>query len=212
MILDGTLEMRKFAIASGLVLAGAMSANAADLIVDEAPATMDTSFVNSSIYVQLVGGVALAGDNEFDYLGSYALTDDTEAGFAVAGTVGVVVLDGVSLEADVMYTKRAVNQFDGDASSLSLMANAKYTFDINETFSLYGAAGVGHISYEYGDAKYNGIGYQLIAGVGAKLTDSISAVAEYRYQNTFEHAEQEDGDYALNGPTSSVLAGLKFSF
>ena len=204
--------MRKLVIAGGLVLASAVGAQAADLIVDEAPMAMDTSLVNSSIYVQLLGGVALAGSVDYNFFDTYSTTQDTDAGFAVAGTIGVVVMDGLSLEADVMYSKSAFSGDDIDFTTLSLMANAKYTLELNDMFSIYGAAGIGQIAYTSGSADYAGLGYQLIAGVGAKLTDNISAVAEYRYQNTFDFADQDDGDYSLQAPSGTLLAGLKFSF
>ncbi|WP_421759344.1 outer membrane protein [Devosia sp.] len=210
--------MRKFAIAGGLVLAGAMSAHAADLIVDDAAAPMDTSLVNSSIYVQLLGGAVLSGDVDFYYDDDqYLGTSAFEAGYAIAGTVGVVVMDGLSVEADAMYTKRDYeSSSDYNVSSASIMGNLKYTVPLNDMFSVYGAAGLGFIGYQFPDStpdSYGGLGYQLIAGVGAKLTDNITAIAEYRYQNTFDLApDSDDYDYGIQAPTSTVLVGVKLGF
>ena len=206
-------------IAGGLVLASAVGAQAADLMVDEAPMAMDTSLVNSSIYVQLLGGVALQGD--FDYYHDdsgyvFDSSDTLAAGFAVAGTIGVVVMDGLSVEADAMYTKRNFDEFDAEVSSASLMGNLKYTAQLNDMFSIYGAAGLGVIGYtskSKDTTDFGGPGYQLIAGVGAKLTDNITAIAEYRYQNTFGVAPAVDDDYyGFQVPTSTVLVGVKLAF
>lgn len=211
--------MLKFALSAGLVLAGVMSAHAADLIVNEEAAPMDTSLVNSNIYVQLLGGVALGGDiGYYHFDGLYYGSLNFDAGYALAGTVGVVVMDGLSVEGDVLYTKRDYSaNSEAGAISLSLMGNLKYTIQLNDMFSVYGAGGLGIIGYELYDTPpadhYSGLGYQLIAGVGAKLTDNISAIAEYRYQNTFDIAPwDDDSSEAIDAPISTVLVGVKLAF
>lgn len=209
--------MRKFAIAGGLVLAGVMSAHGADLIVEDAPAPVDTSFVNSSMYVQLLGGAVLAGDEVYYDEGDYDGTNKFDAGYAIAGAVGVVVMDGLSVEADAMYTKREYYTGPGHAlSTASIMGNLKYTVPLNDMFSVYGAAGLGFIGYDLENITpdaYSGLGYQLIAGVGAKLSDSITAIAEFRHQNTFDRAlNPDDSDLAASIPTNTVLVGIKLGF
>jgi opacity protein-like surface antigen len=201
-----------------MVLAGAVGGQAADLIVEEAPVAADTSFVNSSIYVQLLGGFVqnLPVTYFEDGLDDGSL--DTKFGYGVAATVGVVVLDGLSLEADLLHTKRDYADADDlTYSTLSLMANVKYTVALNDTFSIYGAVGLGHIwgkeAWTGASNEYASFGYQVIVGAGAKLTDNISAVAEYRFQDTFDKSNLDgSGDYGLSIPVSTVLAGLKFSF
>ena len=129
-----------------------------------------------------------------------------------------MVLDGLSLEADLLHTRRDyANADDLTFSTVSLMANVKYTIALNDTFSVYGAVGLGHVwgeeAWTGNSNEYGSFGYQLIAGVGAKLTDNISAVAEYRFQDTFDKSNyQGSGDYGLSIPASTVLAGLKLSF
>lgn len=170
---------------------------------------------NSSVYVQLLGGAALSGvlstpTNDYDY----------DLGYAFAGTIGVVVFEGLSVEADLFYTHRADANFPDDSwSTTSLMANLKYTLPLNEMFSIYAAAGVGAISgVDYrglSDTAYNysGYGYQLMAGVTADVTDNIAVVGEVRYQNEFEPLEWEGGPVdSRAAPTVAVMAGLKLSF
>lgn len=210
--------MRSLLLGAAVVLAGAVGAQAADLIVEEAPVVADTSFVNSSIYVQLLGGFVQDLPVNYYSGGSDSGEADTDFGYAIAGTVGVVVLDGLSVEADVLYSSRKYAEDSRETySTLSLMANAKYTVQLNDTFSVYGAVGLGYVwgtdEYPSGSDDYDSFGYQVIAGVGAKLTDNISAVAEYRFQDTFDKSNyQGSGDYGLIIPVSTVLAGLKFSF
>jgi opacity protein-like surface antigen len=209
--------MRSLLLGAAVVLASAVGVQAADLIVEEAPVVADTSFVNSGIYFQLLGGVVQDLPVNYYENGSDDGDADTEFGYSFAATAGVVVLDGLSVEADVLYSTRDYSYGDETYSTLSLMANAKYTVELNDTFSIYGAVGLGYVwgtdAWSGNSADYGSFGYQVIAGVGAKLTDNISAVAEYRFQDTFDKSNFEgSGDYGLSIPVSTVLAGLKFSF
>lgn len=172
---------------------------------------------SANIYVQLLGGFTAALDTT--YFEGGAITDyNTEAGFAVAATLGIVVMEGLSVEGDVMYSKRGYAEPFGDdtTASLSVMGNVKYTAQIGDQFAIYGAIGLGHISisefavYPY---YYSGLGYQLILGAAMDLTESASLVAEVRYQNTFSPAEWEvDGNDTIDAPNLSLLAGVKFGF
>jgi opacity protein-like surface antigen len=196
----------------------ASAAHAADLIVDTAPASVDPSFVDSSIYAQLLGG-AIGGDIQWWEDGEDDGNTETNPGWAVAGTIGVVVMDGLSLEADVLHTSRtSVDDGEDDVyTTTSLMANAKYTLHLNDTFSVYGAAGLGYIwqneNYFGTDYAYNGIGYQLIAGVGMKLTDNITGLVEYRFQDSLDRNNYTDDDYyGASFGGSTVLAGIKVGF
>jgi len=209
--------MRSLLLGAAVVLASAVGVQAADLIVEEAPVVADTSFVNSGIYFQLLGGVVQDLPVNYYENGSDDGDADTEFGYSFAATAGVVVLDGLSVEADVLYSARDYSYGDETYSTLSLMANAKYTVELNDTFSIYGAVGLGYVwgtdAWSGNSADYGSFGYQVIAGVGAKLTDNISAVAEYRFQDTFDKSNFEgSGDYGLSIPVGTVLAGLKFSF
>ena len=210
--------MRSMLLASAVVLAGAVGAQAADLLVEEAPVAPDTSFVNSGIYFQLLGGVVQDLPVNYFEDGSDDGDADTDFGYSFAATAGVVVVDGLSLEADVLYSARDYAYDDQDTySTLSLMANAKYTLHLNDTFSVYGAVGLGYVwgneDWSSGSADYGSFGYQVIAGAGVKLTDNITAVAEYRFQDTFDkNNDLNDDYYGLSIPVSTVLAGLKFSF
>lgn len=213
--------MRSLMFAGALVLAGAVGAHAADLIVDAAPAPVDTSFVNSGIYVQLLGGFAQDLDVTYFEDGADDGSVETNFGYAFAGTLGVVVMDGLSLEADVLHSSREY-AFDSDDiySTTSLMGNVKYTIGINDTFSVYGAVGLGYVwgneTWNNGNnsADYGSFGYQLIAGVNARFTDNISGVLEYRFQDTFDKSNYTSGpeDFGLSIPVSAVLAGLKLDF
>lgn len=204
--------MRRLLIASLLAIVSATAASAADapLIVTETDA--DTSFVNS-VYFQLLGGYVAAGEVSFNDGGDVY---DTVAGWGIAGTVGVVVMDGLSVEADVLHTRRAETPAPYEYYTTSLMANLKYTAELNEMFSLYAAAGLGYIwNIEHyiptgEEWTASGFGYQVIVGASAQVTDNIALIGEARFQNTFGEAEG-DG-FSLGVPTTAVLFGAKVSF
>jgi len=209
-------KLLSIALATAL---GTVSAQAADLVIEE-PAMMPVETSSIDVYIQLLGGVELGTDYVFSDDGD-EFDDPVDLGPAVAATIGVVVMDGLSVELDGLYTHRVwTDDEDAYIASLSLMGNLKYTLDVTDSVSIYGAAGIGYIHYsdlccdaeEAGE--FGGFGYQLIAGAGLDVTDSITAIAEVRYQRTFEPAEYLDGDgpFTLDVPTVSVLAGIKLGF
>ena len=162
----------------------------------------------------MLGGVALPGEVQYYDDGDPQDAYDTLAGYAVAGTLGVVVMDGLSVEADAFYSRREEDNVDLYIyETASLMANVKGTVALNDTFSVYGAAGVGMI-WAVNDAfEYSGLGYQLIAGVSAKFTDNVSGVLEARYQDGFSPlVDSNDDASGFSVPVAAVLAGVKFSF
>jgi opacity protein-like surface antigen len=213
--------MRKLLLSSAFAAASAFGAHAADLMISEPAAPMAPAPSGMSIYAQLLGGVALAGD--FDVYDGDTLdyTDSFDPGWAVAGTIGVVVMDGLSAELDVLHTDRGDPTDEDDSlDTTSFMGNLKYTVALNEMFSLYGAAGLGWIRIheveddDYpGDFYYSGFGYQLILGASAQVTDNISLVGEFRHQDTFGPIDDEDFEgYSGQAGVNVFLAGLKVSF
>ena len=202
-------------LATTLMMSGA--AFAADLIIapDE---PMMAAPASPSIYVQLLGGAVAGLDMSF-YEGASEYPYSMDNGYAVAATVGIVVMDGLAIEVDVLHSSRGFSEYDGDTQdNTSLMLNAKGSVALNDTFSLYGAVGVGFILSTNNQSKgssddYSGAGYQLIAGASAKVAESISLVGEVRYQDGFSKLELDGDDYyTVDGKTVTVLAGVKFDF
>lgn len=207
--------MRKLILASAVLLSTGSVAQAADLIIvpDEVPIA---AYASPSIYVQLLGGVALGLDVDFfeDGFNDESYTMDT--GFAAAATVGVMVMDNVAIEGDLFWTDRVfTTEPDYDLSTLSGMVNVKAFLPVDEMFTIYGAVGVGYITYSVnpdGD-DYGGWGYQLIAGATAEVAENIALVGELRYQSGFGEIPMDGDDfYGIEAPTASALVGLKFSF
>lgn len=190
--------MKKIALAAAALLATVASAQAAD----------------PGFYVQFLGGASLPGVLEYDRDGEF----DMDAGRALSGAVGYTVMDGLSLELDVLHSARTMSKYDYDVATTSLMGNVKYTVSLNDTFSVYGAVGVGYIFTEetdnFIDVDYDGdgFGYQLIAGVGAAVTETVTVIGEYRHQNTFDGSYSSDYDDSISVPTNALLVGVKIGF
>lgn len=213
---------RALIAASALLFAPA--AYAADLIVDApyVPGVVEAS--NPSIYVQLLGGAALGtGTTYVDGLGIDPEDYELLNGYAFAAAVGVVVIDGLSIEADVFHAYR---DYDPDVNALgdgyswystSLMANVKYSVEVSDMFSVYGAAGLGMIYgtdvYPTDSFDHSGPGYQLIVGASAEVADNIAVVGEIRYQDSFSPLEYDlNPDATEDISTTSALVGLKIGF
>ena len=209
------ISMRKILLAAALVAAGTFGAHAADLMVAPEEPMMAPMVSSTSIYVQLLGGVAAGLDSKFYENDVLDEEYSMDAGAALAATLGVMVMDNVAIEGDLLWTDRAFTDNADDISSISAMINAKAFLPINEMFTVYGAAGVGFIKYAINpnDGNYSGFGYQLIAGASAQVADNIAVVGEARYQSTFSAAESDDNDgWSLEAPTLSLLAGVKIDF
>ena len=200
--------MNKLALLAGAALVTLSgSAYAADLIVDE-PAAMTTPAADTTLYFELLGGAALEGSLEYNDDSS----DDLDAGGAIAGVVGFGTgIEGLSVEADAFYSQRDYLS-DYTLTVGTLMADLKYTVNLNDSFAVYGAVGLGGVYLKdesssgtvYADNW--GAGYLLKAGVTAKIADQVSLVGEVRYANSFDYIDGEQAG------TTAVLAGVHFGF
>jgi len=194
---------------------------AADLVAPakEAPQLADP--VGTGFYVEVFGGAKLAGEVDYTpYAGCTDAPDALTAGLAYGGPLGVNPgISGLSVELDVLHASSAfTNDANTSIVTTSLMANAKYTFKLTDSFDVYGAAGVGAIhatsiwhTDTYVDAT--AAGYQLIAGVGANITPNISLFGEYRFQDSFAPFPSTNPPQwdKQSFPTNVVLAGVKLS-
>lgn len=196
-------------------------AYAADAPTMSGPAAVSTS---TGAYVELLGGASLAGTVSYWPTYDNDYTENYGANFAGAAALGYEFMPGLSAELDLFYanhdyTYATVNE---TLRTTSVMANLKYTLDLNDTFSLFGALGLGGIYlYDHYDSGVSngdygngwGLGYAAQIGVAAKLTDNLSALLEYRYENTFNSISWGGPNGGSEQtPTSAVLAGLKLGF
>ena len=199
------------------------TAAAADLTVTEVPAEVpapEASSING--YVQLMGGWTMPNTLSDFYADENAY--DFDAGWALGATFGIETpIDGVSLEIDVLRTMVGYGDEEGEdddeLNSTSFMANAVYSVDLNDMFSLYGGAGLGIISLDFVDqdgdsASGSGAGYQVFAGVQAAVAENVALTLEARYQSSIDNVNMEwsGEDYEQEFNRTSILAGVLFSF
>lgn len=181
--------------------------------------SLDTSLLNSRIYVQLLGGAALANTVRYYFPNTnIALEPDaTKIGSAWAASAGVVVVDGLSIEADILTTHRDQDGGTSHYQTTSLMADAKYNAALGDMFGIYAAVGTGVIWYGVtdpfgGNNLTSGLGYQVILGADAKISANFSLVGEVRFQDTFNANFATPANVDIRMPTTAVLAGAKLSF
>jgi opacity protein-like surface antigen len=192
--------------AAALIALGALTAPAfaADLIIEQAPVVAASS---SDVYVQLLGGAALESTFD-DYY-------DIPASWALAGVVGFGTgVDGLSIEGDFFLSQSNYYDDEYTLTTGGVMAALKYTVDLTDSVSLYGAAGLGGVylkdaeaDTDYVDSEGWGAGYLLKAGLTADVAENIALVGEVRYTDAFEEID----DVSLDGQ-AAVLVGLQIGF
>ena len=221
--------MKRFILTAAAVVAMCSTAAAADLLVTEVPAEApapEASSING--YVQLMGGWVMPNTMDWSLQTQQQVIDvtlDFDAGWALGATLGIETpIDGVSVEVDVLRTwADAPDEGDSDDISLtstSLMANAVYSIDLNDMFSLYGGAGLGIIALEAVDEEFDasgsGAGYQVFAGIQAAVAENVALTLEGRYQSSIDDIETTVGELPLSIDMefnrTSILTGVLFSF
>ena len=174
------------------------------------PATFDTSTriagatQTSEMDMEAGLGALVAGGFEFES----RLRGEIELGYR-------------KLDIDkVTYPGGHSSDIDGDVSTISLMANGYYTFEVGPVRPYLGG-GVGLARHKGTDAtespessgKDTLLAYQGMAGVSLPLTETIEARLGYRYFATADAEFDEDlSDVEMSYATHSIEAGLLFRF
>ena len=131
------------------------------------------------------------------------------------------------LEGEIGYQKNDFETFepggiaaDGDLSILSFLANGYYYCEIpNSSIVPIISAGIGAANVEYEDDidEFSEddivLAYQVGAGLGVKISPSVTVNAMYRYFSTQDASFREGGDnIELDISSHNVLVGLKVNF
>lgn len=190
--------------------------------------------VGKSFYGALRGGIAMPEDvgphilGDFDDLTMSAEYEDV--GVFVAGAAGLA-LGGLRLEGEVGYFGADLDddiEDDqlllglGDLDVLTLMANAYVDLDLGRFAPFIGAGiGVGFIDSDVPDdaavaARLDDLdaafAYQLTAGVGFDLSDTVTAELAYRFQHLRTQVSNFGGDADLDIETHLAFAGIRAKF
>ncbi len=177
-----------------------------------------------SPYAGLTVGLAYLNDSSLKGSKSGDLSyDDGEAySYAHGLDFGCVRIEG-----EIGYQKNDFDTFEpggvagnGDLSILSLLANGYYYCEIGQSSVVpILSAGVGAANVEYEDVTDEFseddivLAYQVGAGLGVKVSESVTLNAMYRYFSTQDASFKEaDDDVEIDISSHNVLFGLKVNF
>ena len=113
--------------------------------------------------------------------------------FEMEGGIGALAAIGFGdkkswhgeVEAGIRNTSASgVSSLVGPMNTLSLMANGYYGFKIADKVDGYAGAGIGIASHREDRGSDLALGYQLMLGIGYKLTEKITANIGLRYFGT----------------------------
>lgn len=227
--------MKKFVVLVVALPMLAGAAHAADLLVIE-PEVPVAGYDDYSLYVSLHAGVTALEAVGAQFVGGF-ITDPvdvtTDLGYRVGGAVGFLAGSNLAFEGEVSHVGVSLDEasngvgtlaVDGDASALTLMANAIVGADMGG-WRPYVGVGVGGANVAL-DVPINQLGNdsvsdnswtwaaQAFAGLEFEVSQGVSLGARYRYQLIGETSFTDGGGDPVNldGFGSHSLEGtLKFS-
>ena len=188
------------------------------ILLSSLPADAGSPYAGLTVGLAYLNDSSIKGSKKGDL--SY---DDGEAySYAHGFDLGCVRLEG-----EIGYQKNDFDTFgpegvvaNGDLSILSLLANGYYYCEIdNSSIVPIISAGIGVANIEYEDEvdEFSEddivLAYQIGAGLGVKLSPSVTLNAMYRYFSTQDASFQEaEDDIELDISSHNVLVGLKVNF
>ncbi|MFP4004707.1 MAG: outer membrane protein, partial [Alphaproteobacteria bacterium] len=187
-------------------------------------------------YAAVHGGAVWLNEIEMDAFGD-AFRIDPDTGWAAGGALGYRYGDGLRAEIEGTYRQNDGDFFfidpvtgpdleaNADVSSLSLMLNVLYDFDMGSFFRPYIGAGIGTSFVDIDLTEIGGpdeenddgwaFAYQFIGGFSVPMPNSgFEFFADYRYHSTagldmdFEGNVQDHDDYESH----TVMGGVRFNF
>ena len=177
-----------------------------------------------SPYAGLTVGLAYLNDSNLKGSKSGDLSYDDGEAYSYAHGLNI---GRVRLEGEIGYQKNDFDTFgsdgiaaEGDLSILSLLANGYYYCEIGDSKIvpiLSAGIGVANVEYEDDVDEFSEddivLAYQVGAGLGLKVSPSVTINAMYRYFSTQDASFQEaGGDIELDISSHNVLVGLKVDF
>lgn len=177
-----------------------------------------------SPYAGLTVGLAYLNDSSLKGSKSGDLSYDDGEAYSYAHGLD---LGCVRLEGEIGYQKNDFDSFepggiaaDGDLSILSLLANGYYYCEIGDSRIVpIISAGIGAASVEYEDELDDFseddivLAYQVGAGLGVKVSPTVTVNAMYRYFSTQDASFEDAGDdIELDISSHNILVGLKVNF
>ena len=164
-----------------------------------------------AFYVQGGGGVSFDPSLDYNHI-SYPM----QTGWNATGSVGMdLPFPGLAVQGDVFYTHPRYTCCVSSLSSLSLMGDLVYNFNLGMPLVPYVGAGIGAADTRYSDpadTAFSGdqwaFAWQAIAGVRWEFAPDFSIYGEYRYQGATSVTIKGEPDIA--NQSNNVTFGIRF--
>jgi opacity protein-like surface antigen len=184
-----------------------------------------------------------------EYFYGYFYSDSTtvgkaeyDSGAAFGGSLGYEFLNDWRLELEITYRRNAFDEIDwnhfskvgdfeteGDVASLAFMVNAFWDIDTGTKVTPSLGAGLGVVRVEFDDVSdadgplfdetETGLGFQLGAGLGYELTETVILSLDYRFFAAFVSPTADRNQPGIGGEefemeytNSTFLLGLRYRF
>lgn len=174
-------------------------------------------------YVGVAGGVSLIHDSDLDISGLPTITASYDTGFGFDVSGGVKFAGG-RVEGEFGYKKADIDELSGPGGSVSVngadltvmsyMINGYIENPKESNINPYLGAGLGLINGELevpgGKGDDTVVGYQLMVGVGSKLSKNVTLDISYRFQGAADEFNVDGADITYH--SSNIYAGIRFNF
>ncbi|WOT04951.1 porin family protein [Shewanella youngdeokensis] len=149
-------------------------------------------------------------------LGAFSvdLEGDSESGQSYGLYGGYNFNEWFSLEVNLYTTNDFLKEDGIDVSAAAFSVEPKFTWVIDDTFSIYGKAGVAsagiYAESSLGDIDFTGAGFTIGAGINAAITEKLTVRLAYDLNPvTLEH---DDSGVSLDVDLSNLTLGLQYQF
>ena len=124
---------------------------------------------------------------------------------------GMLPMSGFSVDADYFYNRADyASGSPGRLDSSSFMANLTYHAPLNETWNVYGGAGLGAVNDSLGGSLKGSstvFGWQALGGLEYQYSPGMAMFAEYRYQNAHD---ANIGGARVGNTSNNLSLGVRF--
>ena len=190
----------------------------------------------TGMYGSFNAGVAIPADGNMTIPGVGSAKLEYDTSFTVGGAIGYRLGESgdYRVEGEVAYQNNEVDRIENnslpadidgarlssmEASVLTFLLNGYIDFYYGSAFSWFITAGFGVAGID-GEMTVNGVtsddddtgfAYQLGAGAGYALTETVTLDCKYRYLRT-DDFNIEGGDVEVASPSHNITAGIRVAF
>jgi len=180
------------------------------------------SLAASGWYGAIGVGAAWVADSDVTVDGVFDGTAEFDTGYAVGGTLGYMI-DYFRYEGEISYMASDMDTYDGDPAdaeidALTFLANGYLDFDIGGPLTPYITGGIGASNIEISEPGYTDeddtvFTYQVGAGVGYAVSETVTLDCRYRYISGQDMEFSEGGSTAeVEVASHNLTIGLRMGF